>query len=468
MALTPVILAGGSGSRLWPMSRAAYPKQFLSLGGESSLLQQTLTRASGDRYAAPMIVTNEEYRFHCAAQACEIGLTPTILLEPAARNTAPAIAAAAHAALRRDIDAVLHVMPSDHALKVDPAYQKALDAAEVEAAKGGLVTFGVEPKSPATGYGYIKAVDGTGSRAVARFVEKPDRSRAEAMLAEGGYFWNSGMFLFRADAFLEELERLAPDVDKAALGAVAGARKDLSFLRLDAASFEASPSISVDYAVFEKTDKAVVVPAAIQWSDLGAWSAIWERDATDPDAAVTLGEASAPDSRRILAVSDGPRVVAQGVEDLAVIAADDVVYVGKLSESERVRDVVATLAADPDTAPLTQEHRTIHRPWGGYTSVYSGTRFQVKRLFVKPGGRLSLQKHHHRSEHWVVVSGTAEVTIDDKVVMLGEDESTYIPQGSVHRLANPGKILLELIEVQTGAYLGEDDIIRIEDEFGRS
>jgi len=468
VALTPVILAGGSGTRLWPMSRAAYPKQFLTLGGAQSLLQETLTRASGRRYGPPMIVTNEEYRFHCAAQACELGLTPTILLEPAARNTAPAIAAAAHLAIQDDPDAVLHVMPSDHALTADAAFETALDAAEAAAAKGALVTFGIEPKGPATGYGYIKAAPGTGPRRVDRFVEKPDLATAEAMLAEGGHFWNSGMFLFRADAFLQELSRLAPEVAEAAAGAAAGATKDLGFLRLGAEAFRASPSISVDYAVFEKTDKAVVAPAAIRWSDLGAWSAIWERDATRPEDAVTLGKASAPGSRRVLAVSDGPRVVAQGVEDIAVIAADDVVYVGKLSESERVKEAVAALAADPETAALTQEHRTVRRPWGGYTSICSGPRFQVKRLFVKPGGRLSLQKHHHRSEHWVVVTGTAEVTLGDRVMTLGENESIYIPRGEVHRLANPGKILLELIEVQTGSYLGEDDIIRVDDEFGRT
>lgn len=468
MALTPVILAGGSGTRLWPMSRAAYPKQFLSLGGAQSLLQDTLSRASGQRYGAPIIVTNEAYRFHCAAQATELGVTPQILLEPAARNTAPAIAAAAHIALQGDPEAVLHVMPSDHSLTPDAAYAAALDAAEAKAVAGALVTFGIEPKGPATGYGYIRAVAGEGARPVDRFVEKPDLATAEAMLAEGGHFWNSGMFLFRADAYLAELARLAPDVAEAAERAAERAKSDLGFLRLDEAAFKTSPSISIDYAVFEKTDKAVVVPAAIQWSDLGAWSAIWERDATGPDDAVTLGAASAPDSRRILAVSDGPRVVAQGVEDVAVIAADDVVYVGKLSESERVKEVVAALAADPDTEALTQEHRTVRRPWGGYSSILSGPRFQVKRLFVKPGGRLSLQKHHHRSEHWVVVTGTAEITIGDNVTTLGENESVYIPRGEVHRLANPGKILLELIEVQTGSYLGEDDIIRIDDEFGRA
>jgi len=471
MALTPVILAGGSGTRLWPMSRAAYPKQFLSLGGARSLLQETLMRASGRRYKAAVVVTAEDYRFHCAAQSADVGAQPLILLEPAARNTAPAIAAAAHLALSRDADAVLHVMPSDHMLTVDKAYEDALDAAEAAAARGALVTFGVEPKGPATGYGYIKAKGGAasgGARPIERFVEKPDLASAEAMLAEGGYYWNSGMFLFRADAYLAELERLAPEVAAAAAAAVAGGKPDLGFLRLDADAFRASPSISIDYAVFEKTDKAVVVPAAIQWSDLGAWSAIWERDAAGPEDSVTLGKASAPDSRRVLAISDGPRVVAQGVEDLAVIATDDVVYVGKLSQCETVKDAVAALAADPETRALTQEHRTVHRPWGGYTSVYSGPRFQVKRLFVKPGGRLSLQKHHHRSEHWVVVQGTAEVTVGDKVMMLGENESAYIPRGEVHRLANPGKILLELIEVQTGSYLGEDDIIRIDDEFGRA
>ncbi len=468
MVLTPVILAGGSGTRLWPMSRAAYPKQFLSLGGDHSLLQQTLLRASGEGYAAPIIVTNEDYRFHCAAQACEIGAKPLILLEPAARNTAPAIAAAARVAMRADDDAILLVMPSDHALEADDAYGSALEAAKAEAASGVLVTFGIEPKGPATGYGYIRAAAGDGPRPIAQFVEKPDLERAEAMLAAGGHFWNSGMFMFRADAFLEELQRQAPDVAEAAARSVDGAAEDLSFLRLDAAAFKASPSISIDYAVFEKTDRAVVVPASLRWSDLGSWSSIWERDAIGSNDVVTLGAASAPESRRALVVSDGPRVVAQGVEDLAVIASDDVVFVGKLSASERVKDAVTALAADPDTAALTQEHRTVHRPWGGYTSVYSAARFQVKRLFVKPGGRLSLQKHHHRSEHWVVVRGTAEVTIDDDVVILGEDQSTYIPQGAVHRLANPGKILLELIEVQTGSYLGEDDIIRIDDEFGRA
>ena len=471
--IVPVILAGGQGTRLWPMSRSARPKQFLPLLDETSLYQQTLSRvADPGRYAPPVVITNSDYRFLVAEQAQELGITTTaVLLEPVARNTAAAIAAAAvFVADRFGRDAVIHVLASDHAVSVDDNFRWSVDTAAAAARAGRLVTFGITPTAPETGYGYIEAGAelGNGVRSVARFVEKPDLAKAEQMLAAGGYYWNSGTFMLGVDSFLAEVEALAPDTLAAARAAVDEARTDLDFIRLGEAGFSQAPNISVDYAIFEKSAKVAVVPVTYAWSDLGAWDAVWKASPQDAEGNVTRGPVTLSNTRNSLVVADHAHVVVDGLDDVAVITSEDAIYVGRLSDAQRVGPMVKLLKQSPKTAGLTEIHRTAYRPWGGYSSVLNGDRFQVKRLFVKPGKKLSLQKHHHRAEHWVVVTGTAEVTIDGTVTMLTENQSIYLPLGSVHRLANPGKILLELIEVQTGSYLGEDDIIRIEDEFGRT
>jgi len=460
------------------MSRSARPKQFLQLTGPLSLFQETLKRVSDtDRYAPALVLTNSDYRFLVAEQALEVDVPLVgVLLEPVARNTAAAIAAAAAFAIERfGADAILHVLPSDHALVADAGYWHATDLAAGAAAAGRLVTFGITPTSPETGYGYIQSgapLIGAGFdgevRAVARFVEKPDAPRAEVMLAEGGFSWNSGMFMIGAQTFLNECKTLAPETYAAATGAVAAARTDLDFVRIDEAEFSKAPDISVDYAIFEKTKLAAVLPVSFTWSDLGAWDAVWKVSGKDDAGNAGTGPVTFSNTTGSLVISDHAHVAIEGLDDIAVIASEDAIFVGKLSEAQKVGPLVKRLRKDKSTTGLTEIHRTAYRPWGGYSSVLSGERFQVKRLFVKPGKQLSLQKHHHRSEHWIVVRGTAEVTIDGVVTMLSENQSIYLPLGSVHRLANPGKILLELIEVQTGSYLGEDDIIRIEDDFGRS
>lgn len=469
--LVPILLAGGTGTRLWPMSRTAKPKQFLALVGQNSLFQETLLRLAGDeRYDSPIVITNENYRFLVAEQAQEVGVElSAMLLEPVARNTAPAIAAAVIAGMAKSGDALFHVLPSDHVILADAAYREALDTAEAAAREGALVTFGIAPTEPATGFGYIEAGQAlpSGAFRVARFVEKPPLERARELVAAGSYSWNSGMFLFSGAAFLEECAALAPEVHDAAKEAVAAARHDLDFLRLDEKSFASAPDISVDYAIFEKTARAAVVPASIQWSDLGSWDAVWKTGARDEAGNFGFGPVTLNALSNSLAISEKHHVVVDGLEDVAVLASEDAIYVGRLSSAQSVGAVVKQLKADPITRGLTETHLTSYRPWGGYSSVLNGERFQVKRLFVKPGKRLSLQKHFHRSEHWVVVRGTAEVQVGEETRTLRENESVYIPQGTIHRLSNPGKILLELIEVQTGSYLGEDDIIRIEDEFGR-
>ena len=473
--ITPVILCGGKGTRLWPLSRASWPKQFLQLTGSLSLFQQTLERVSDhERFAPPLVVTNQEYRFIVAEQAQEAGVKPAaVLLEPMARNTAPAIAAAAEFALEKltsQQDPILFLMPSDHELTDDDSFRASVDAAANAARQNYLATFGVRPSEPATGFGYIEAGPerSHGTRAVTRFVEKPDRETAERMLSEGTYLWNSGMFVFSARAFLEECRLHAPEVLAAAQDAVKSAREDLDFVRLDADAFAAAPDISIDYAIFERTKKAVVVPADITWSDLGSWDAVWKALARDTAGNALKGPVSVSNTQSSLVFSEGIHLCVDSLDDVAVIASPDAVYVGRLSGAQNVGKLVKLLRESNDTRALTETHLTNYRPWGGYSSVLQGERFQVKRLFVKPGKRLSLQQHHHRAEHWVVVRGTAEVTVGDSVRTLSENKSVYVPLGAVHRLANPGKILLELIEVQTGSYLGEDDIIRLEDEFGRS
>ena len=471
-AIVPVILAGGQGTRLWPMSRSARPKQFLVLTGTESSFQETLRRISDTRYEAPVIVTNAEYRFLVAEQAQELGIAPAgVLLEPVARNTTAAIAAAAVFAREKfGPDAVIHVLSSDHAIVTDDNYWWSVDTAVAAAQSGRLVTFGITPTAPETGYGYLEAGPdlGDGVHSVARFVEKPQSEAAQQMLDAGGYYWNSGMFMLGVETFLGEVARLAPQAHDAAESAVLNAKVDLDFIRLDEPSFARSPNISVDYAIFEKTKLVSLVPVTYSWSDVGSWDSVWKISPKDDEANVSNGLATLSNTRNSLVISDRAHVAVEGMDDVAVIATEDAIYVGKLSEAQKVGAMVKALKAKPDTAATTEIHKTAYRPWGGYSSILNGDRFQVKRLFVKPGKRLSLQKHHHRAEHWVVVRGTAEVTRDDEVVMLSENQSIYLPLGCTHRLANPGKITLELIEVQTGSYLGEDDIIRIEDEFGRA
>ena len=471
--IVPVIMAGGKGTRLWPLSRAAAPKQFIQFIGDKTLFQETLARVSDPAlYEAPVVLTNEEFRFLVAEQARELGHElKAILLEPVARNTAPAVAAAA--ALVADLfgkDVVMHVLGSDYEIVADKSYFDSVSIARETAAKGKLVTFGIEPSEPATGYGYIEGGKKlpAGALSVKRFIEKPPLEKAEEMLRAGGFYWNSGMFMFQVSSLLTEMRDYAPDVVKAADEAVNKATRDLDFIRLDAKAFAKAPNISIDYAIMEKTANAAVVPSPFKWSDLGSWDSVWKTGKRDEHGNVATSNTTLMNSRNSLVMSHGVHLAVQGMDDIAVIASEDAVYVGRLQDSQSVGDIVKALAARPATSKLTETHPTSYRPWGGYTSIFNGDRFQVKRIFVTPGKKLSLQKHHHRSEHWIVVKGTAEVTIGETVQMLRENESVYIPLGEVHRLANPGKILLELIEVQTGSYLGEDDIIRIVDEFGRN
>ena len=471
--IVPVIMAGGKGTRLWPLSRATAPKQFIQFIGDKTLFQNTLARVSDrELYEAPIVITNEEFRFLVAEQARELAIKlAAVLLEPMARNTAAAVAAAATLAAELfGPDAIIQVLASDHEITADETYFDCIRIARETAADGKLVTFGIKPTEPATGYGYIeigKAL-ATGAHAVKRFVEKPQRDKAEAMLAAGDYCWNSGMFMFAVTPLLSQLQEYAPAVAKAATEAVAKAGRDLDFTRLDAEAFARSPDISIDYALMEKTPNAAVVPSPFAWSDLGSWDSVWKIGTRDENGNVAAGSTTLVNTRNSLVMTHGVHLAVQGLEDVAVVASEDAVYVGHLKDSQDVGKLVKLLATAKATAKLTETHPTSYRPWGGYTSILNGDRFQVKRIFVLPGKKLSLQKHHHRSEHWIVVKGTAEVTIGETVQMLRENESVYIPLGEVHRLANHGKIVLELIEVQTGSYLGEDDIIRLVDEFGRS
>jgi mannose-1-phosphate guanylyltransferase len=470
--ILPVILAGGKGTRLWPLSRAAGPKQFIKLTGQRTMFQEALLRVNDpELYEAAIVLTNDDFRFFVTEQAREIGVTlSAILLEPVARNTAVAIACAALAAqARQGGDAIMHILASDHEIMADQNYFDSVRVARDTAKLGKIVTFGIKPTEPATGYGYIEigSAISTGAHAVKRFIEKPALEEAKAMLAEGFYCWNSGMFACKTSHLLAELEAHAPDVLRAAAGAMSKAEADLEFTRLDVEAFTSSPNISIDYAVMEKTSNAAVVPSSFAWSDLGSWEAVWKTGQRNGDGNFSVGAVTLADTKNSLVISRGAHLAVQGLDGMAVIASEDAVYVGRLQDSQGVGGLVNLLAAAPQTAALTQTHPTTYRPWGGYTSVLKGERFQVKRIFVLPGKTLSLQRHRHRSEHWIIVRGTAEVIVGNVSKTVYENESIYIPIGELHRLANNGKIMLELIEVQTGAYLGEDDIVRIEDEYGR-
>jgi mannose-1-phosphate guanylyltransferase len=470
--IIPVIMAGGKGTRLWPLSRSSAPKQFIKVVDDKTLFQETLERVADPAlYEAAVVITNQDFRFLVAEQAREVGAVLSgILLEPVARNTAAAIAAAAFFLSDRfGEDSVLQLLASDHEIDAGEEYRRSIRIARETALTGKIVTFGITPTEPATGYGYIEGGETltSGARVVKRFVEKPALAKAEEMLRDGGFYWNSGIFMCRCDLLLSEMLEFAPEVHDAAKGAVENAALDLDFARLDLDCFGKSPDISIDYAIMEKTEKAAVVPSTFPWSDLGSWDAVWKVGEQDEAGNVVIGNATVINSSNSLVLSRSVHLAVQGLKDVAVIASEDAVYVGRLEDSQEVGKLVKRLAADPSTADLTETHPTSYRPWGGYTSLLSGDRFQVKRLFVLPGKKLSLQRHYHRSEHWVCVRGVAEVTIGDTVTFLRENESLYIPQGEIHRLFNPGKILLEMVEVQTGSYLAEDDIVRVADEFGR-
>ena len=464
--LQPVLLSGGSGTRLWPLSREAYPKQFLALAGEDTMLQATWLRVAPIADGAPMVIAGEDHRFLVAEQLRQVGApAPAIVLEPIGRNTAPAIAAAALQATVDGDDPLLLVLPSDHVLRDPAAFRAAVQEASAAADAGALVTFGIVPTTAEPGFGYIHAAPGHGVRKVMRFVEKPDAATAQAYLDAGDYYWNSGMFLFRASRYLEELARLRPDILEGTRAAFAAAQRDGDFIRLDREAFAATPAESIDYAVMERTDAAMVLAVDIGWNDVGSWSALWDVAERDADGNARHGDVIAVDSRNSYAYAR--RLVALvGVDDIVVVETDDAVLVARKDKVQQVKEVVALLKQEQRSQAAL--HREVHRPWGSYDSVDAGARFQVKRIKVKPGAALSLQSHTQRAEHWIVVSGTARVTRDNDVFELHANQSTYIPIGARHRLENPGTEVLELIEVQSGDYLGEDDIVRYEDVYGRA
>ena len=466
----PVILSGGTGTRLWPLSRALHPKQLQALVGKQTMIQETASRVCDrKRFAPPLIICNDAHRFVVAEQLREIGIDGAIVLEPEGRNTGPAVAAAALILAREDAGALMLVLPSDHAITDTRAFDAAIATAKAAAETGALVTFGITPSGPETGYGYIErgaALDGVaGAYRIARFVEKPDRLTAESFIAGGRHAWNSGMFLFRAGRYLDELQRFQPRILAAARAAVEAGVDDLDFFRLDGPAFARAPSISIDYAVMEPTEAAAVVPADIGWSDVGAWSALWELGDKDGDGNVALGDVIAEDVAGSYLRSEGPLIAALGIRDLVVVASKDAVLVAPRDRVQEVRRLVEAMEAAGRREQ--SDPSVVHRPWGTYQTVDEASGFQVKRITVKPGARLSLQKHAKRAEHWVVVSGTARVTRDDDLFDLQVNQSTYIPLGAVHRLENPGSEPLHLIEVQSGDYLGEDDIVRLDDIYGR-
>lgn len=473
----PVIMAGGSGSRLWPLSRQLNPKQFLKLCGDSTLLQQTLSRLEGLDTLPPVIICNEDHRFLVAEQLRELAVKDaSILLEPVGRNTAPAIALAALNATQTGNDPILLVLSADHFIADQAAFRQAVLKAATLAEQDKLVTFGIVPTNPETGYGYIQRGDSLADQGsvqllvtafkVSRFVEKPDLAHAKNYLNNGDYYWNSGMFMFKASVYLNALAEFRPDILEACSKAIRQSQKDLDFVRIDAAVFEDCPADSIDYAVMEKTSDAAVIPLDAGWSDIGSWSALWELGEKDEMGNVCKGDVIAFSTQKSMIHAESRLVTTVGVDNLIVVETKDAVLVVHKNRVQDVKKIVDTIKSDGRHEYMN--HREVYRPWGVYESIDSGERYQVKRITVSPGARLSVQKHHHRAEHWVVVSGTAKVTNGDKTFLVTENESTFIPIGEIHALENPGKIPLELIEVQSGSYLGEDDIVRFEDLYGRS
>ncbi len=468
--ITPVLLCGGAGTRLWPISRKSYPKQFVPLTGDQSLFAASAARLSGPAFAAPMIVTGADFRFIVTEQLLDAGIDPgAVVIEPEARNTAPAVLAAALILAQTDPDTPMLVAPSDHVIADPAAFRAAVLRAVPAATDGQIVTFGIAPTHPETGYGWLElgAAAGTEPVALTRFVEKPDAERAAEMLAAGNFLWNAGIFLFTPRTFIAAVEAHAPDLLSPVRAAVTGAKPDLGFLRLDPAAWARAPSISVDYAVMERADNLSVLAYDAGWNDLGGWDAVAREMGTDAAGLSVAGAVTAIDCADTLLRSDseGVELVGIGLRNIIAVAMDDAVLIADRSRAQEVRQAVATLKAKG--ARQAEAFARDHRPWGHYETLALADRFQVKRIVVKPGAALSLQSHHHRSEHWIVVSGTAKVTVDSAVRLLTENESVYIPLGAVHRMENPGKVPMVLIEVQTGAYLEEDDIVRYEDVYAR-
>lgn len=465
--ILPVIMAGGSGTRLWPLSRSLYPKQFLNIVGDKTMLQNTALRLNNLESESSLVICNNEHRFLVAEQMRELGSHVDIILEPVGRNTAPAIALAALKALQGGNDPLLLVLAADHVIQNTKAFEKAVENAKGFATEGKLVTFGIVANSPETGYGYIRRGNDLGAGFdVDKFVEKPDLETAQSYIDTGEYYWNSGMFLFKASRYIEELEKFYPTILEACKKSLDSAYQDLDFIRIDEELFSACPSESIDYAVMEKTTDAVVVPMDAGWSDIGSWSAIWDVSEKDENGNRVLGDVLAEDSKNCLVHAEDRLVSILGLEDIVVVDTKDTVLIADKNKVQDVKKIVEKLkAANREEWKI---HREVYRPWGKYDSIDMGDRYQVKRITVNPGSKLSVQMHHHRAEHWVVVSGTANVTNGEKTFLVSENESTYIPIGQVHALENPGKVPLELIEVQTGSYLGEDDIVRLEDNYGRA
>lgn len=462
--ITPVIMAGGSGTRLWPLSRAGHPKQFLALNGDKTMLQQTAQRLSDLPTSELITICNEEHRFFVAEQLREIDALGTIILEPVGRNTAPAIALAA--LLNKDDDALLLVLAADHIIADQAAFTDAVLKAMPLAEAGKLVTFGIVPSEPHTGYGYIEAGEPLdGAYSVASFKEKPDSTTAAEYLGHGGYYWNSGMFLFKASRYLQELKTHRPDIAAACEVAVGAVSPDLDFMRVDTEAFTTCPDDSIDYAVMEKTSDAVVVPMNAGWNDIGSWSSLWDVSNKDEAGNATSGDTLLLNTTNSFVRSEDKLVALVGIDDVVVVCTKDAVLVAHKDSVQDAKLIAADLKKDGRSE--WELHREVYRPWGKYDSVDHGDRYQVKRLTVKPGAKLSVQMHHHRAEHWVIVSGVARVTNGDDTFLLGENESTYIPIGVVHSLENPGEVPLEIIEIQSGSYLGEDDIVRLEDRYGR-
>jgi mannose-1-phosphate guanylyltransferase len=463
--ITPVIMAGGSGSRLWPLSRSLYPKQFLALNGHGTMLQQTLERLSGLTVERPVVICNEEHRFIVAEQLREINTAGSIVLEPVGRNTAPAIALAAKIVIASK-DSLILILAADHVIQNDAAFVDAVKKAIPLAEAGKLVTFGIVPTEAHTGYGYIKRGVAVGDGyQVDAFVEKPNANAASEYLEGKEHYWNSGMFLMKASRYLEELSQFRPDIYKACVNALENTSKDEDFIRIDKAAFEKCPDESIDYAVMEKTDDAVVVPLDAGWSDIGSWSALWDVSNKDADGNAVIGDSIMHETTNSLIQGSERLIATVGVDNFVIVDTKDALLIASKDKVQEVKKIVEQLKAEGRGE--FKNHREVYRPWGKYDSIDNGIRYQVKRITVKPGEKLSIQMHHHRAEHWIVVSGTAKVTNGDKTFLVTENESTYIPIGVIHALENPGVLPLEIIEVQSGSYLGEDDIVRFEDRYGR-